>query len=588
MPNEHAYTTMLHGLSKMDKAASYDVVPTARVVYESLHAPNSLVKPSLIHTNAMLAVCAQHNAMDVLWEIAGALPEEGPHSPDSFTYTIILGGIRGSIQKDVEKFQDFEADKVRLRRFEGVTEGKRVWADILYRWKNGQIALSNQLVSSMAGLLWEGTGDWHLYEVLQLYHQTTGLPILAKQPRRDLSAVSNRALSRIGSDFTYEAQVKAGNAPAPEDVVPFVDEKGKKFTPTDTKTDERDVPVQPKQEEENEENFDHLFDPVLPEDAQPYTGSFVGSPDGPTYIPLGNRELSVILETCLQMTNAAGPGKAYWTHLTIEDHGYSFPPDHRSYVAYLRILRVARSSRLTAELLRNQMLPAGFEQGLPFHIALSTCRRDRLNPNVLKNANSMLEMMNEGLLIPDYRAIGSYLDLIKMLHDNPQDLVSLNGLDVDKQTTSTKLETMGRTLTLNLLQVAVKNLQPLVAKLSEAMTESLERAPDLTGRSGIEPQFVKKQAQSGAQVLVVLTRVRLLIDSILKRENEDLVSKKARKELEEESLALRKYSDVDVIKSAKAKAVFPTAQQQTDFFDTRKPIPINDTPVVRHDIPVDP
>ncbi|KAL4785142.1 hypothetical protein BJX76DRAFT_325184 [Aspergillus varians] len=567
MPNDWSYTTMLHGLSKVKKTPYVDPVVMARSVYRSLLNPNSSVKLALIHTNAMLSVCGHHGAMDVLWEVAGGIPEEGPESPDSYTYTIILNAIRRSIQRDVEKFKEYEAEKSHHKRLAGIAEGKRVWSDIIYRWKSGHIAMSNQLVTAMAGLLWEGIGDRHLYEVLQLLHQTTGLPILAKEPSRDFPSVSRRAYSRLNTPLENAETAKPGKpAETEEDVVPFVDERGKEFNATESSPG----PEQFETLEKEDENFDQLFDPVVAVDKVPYTGENLGITDGPNYMPIGNRELSILLETCLQMTYAVQAAKSYWQHLTQEEHEYRIIPDRRAFLGYLRILRVAHSSRLMVEVIRDQMLPAGIDQGLPFHIALSACRRDRKNPNVLKNANELLKMMDHAVLIPDYRALGGYIDLVNILQDNPQHLVSLNGLNVDTQSLSSKLETLGRALVLDLQKVAVENLRPLIAKLDEAMTEAMDGHPDLTGRNGVEPKAIKLQSQPGAQALTVLTRMRMLIDSILKREYESLLSKEERKKFEEESVALRKYSKVDVINRYKTKTIFATAKQQTDYHNRRK------------------
>ncbi|KAL2834416.1 hypothetical protein BDW59DRAFT_47160 [Aspergillus cavernicola] len=544
-PNEWAYTIMLSGLSKSNQAG-INPVRTARTIYRSMQAPSSRFRPSTIHTNAMLNVCAKHGDMDTLWEIAGDLPEEGPLSPDDITYTIILNAIRSSIQRDIRVFQLDEVERAYHRRLEGVTEAKRIWTDVLYRWKKGTLELKNEMVSAMAGVLWEGNGDRHLYEVLQLINQTTGIPVLAQEPSPDLPMVSRRSFSRLKSP-----------AEDPTEDVPFVDEQGKPFTGVEQVTHEKlDMA------EEKEEKFDNIFDPVVSPDAVPYTDSNnYNSLFSPRYIPIGNRELTVILDTALMMTSATYIGKNYWQHLTRENTGYQIDPDDRSCVRYLRILRVGRSSRVTVEVFKGQIVPEGKAEGKAFHIALSTCRRDRKNPNVLKNANELLKLMDQALVMPDHRAMLGYLDLIQILQDNPQYLVSLNGLEGIQRRSTRNLGAVGRELMVDLHIAALDNLRPLVAKLEEAMSEGARGSSSYSRKRDSELGFSIKQVQPGYQVVTVLTRVRMLIDFIVHPDNERLLSKSARQAFLEESKALRKYSKLDAMEKYKGKLVYPTESQ---------------------------
>jgi hypothetical protein len=374
----------------------------------------------------------------------------------------------------------------------------------------------------------------------------------------DYREVSGRAFSRL--NLRPERQ----EIEEVEDV-PFVDERGNRISASEPTTPEHFEEV-----EGEEENFSQLFDPVVSAEAKPFISS--NAADAllytPSYMPVGNRELSIILDTALMMTQAVPTGRAYWQHLTQEDHGYRIDPDDRSIVRYLRILRVSRSSRLTLEVIRDQMVPFGKAEGKAFHIAMSSCRRDRKNPNVLKHANELLKLMDSALLLPDHRALVNYLDFIYVLEENPQLLVSLKGLDADKQRPSGNLEAMGRELLLDLQTVTVETIWPLVAKLEEAMVGAATPSP--ARHRGPVPDFVKKQGQPGHQVLVVLTRVRSLIDSILKPENKKLLSKEARKQFEEQAVSLRKYSKADVIEQYESKMIYATVGQQDAFLERRE------------------
>ncbi|KAL4979906.1 hypothetical protein BDW66DRAFT_167775 [Aspergillus desertorum] len=564
--------------------------------FEKGHAEAAFrpVEVTLIHHNAMMTACGLHGDMNLLWEIAGSLPEEGPGSPDVITYTIILNSLRRQIQRQAAKLgaHEYGAEKTFNLRLSAIAEGKRIWSDVVYRWKKGELEMekSNELVSSMAGLLWEGTGDWHLFEVLKLIHQTTGIPILAKEPPREVHIASRRAHSRQGTPLVPKE---------PEDV-PLVDRMGRKLedmTPKPSTELSQDL-------EKEQEDFEHVFDNFLPSNMKPYaltqlvserpepmrsasrkvvytrsapqqpparyTPSQEPEESGPRYMPIGNRELSIIMETCLQMTNAVQAGKAYWNHLTKEDHGYRITPDRRSFIGYLRILRVARQSRLSLEVIREQMIPQGIESGLPFHIAMSTCRRDRNNLNVFKHANDLLRLMDESLMIPDHRAISSYLDLLKVLEDNPQLLMGLNGLDPSKQS-NPNFQHMRKELVINLQTVAADNLRPLVATLEKALDASLKGRPDLSGRHGVDPELIKLQKLPGDKAVAVLARVRSLLVAILMPNRECALPKEDRKRFEDDEHSLRKYTKADVIETFKKKMIYPTAERQDLHYRRSKP-----------------
>ncbi|KAL4931332.1 uncharacterized protein BDV17DRAFT_256619 [Aspergillus undulatus] len=575
-PNAYSYTHMLHGLSTARKHREVDPLRMAKSIYQQLLDPKNKFKPSIIQTNAMLSVCQnQPGAMDLLWEIAGSLPEEGEGSPDRFTYAIILNAIRRDIQRETSALQSDRngADRAYFIRLRGIMEAKKVWADIVHRWKKGDVQMSNGLVSAMAGCLWEGTGDQHLYEVLRLYYQTAGIPILAEKPLRGSMDVSKRAHSQMGGNNRPSGKREAEEG-EDEEEVPFVDAKGREYSSSRQPQDEN-LEAEIEELKEEEDSFSMLFDPIVPQEVKAYSGSqYIELPDGaPNYIPIGNRELSVLLETVLQMTVPVPPGKAYWKWLTQRAHDYLVQPDHRSLISYLRILRVGRGSRHCVEVLQDQISSRGIEQGLPFHIALSVCRRDRKNPNILKNANDLLYMMDMALMMPDYRAISTYLDLIHSLEKEPQDLVNMNGLgDIEKIPTSAgKLTELGRQLRLNLRKSAVAALRPLVIKLDDAMSESLDKKPALSGRSGVDPELVRLQGAPTSELLAVLPRVRLLVDTILKTETGKLLSEEDKEVLMEDSRRLRKYSKVDIIKKFEEKGVkfsaftYPTFEQQLAY-----------------------
>ncbi|GAB1209876.1 hypothetical protein APSETT445_008664 [Aspergillus pseudonomiae] len=527
-PNSVTYTVMLDGLCRVSKDAGVNPVKTAFSIYRSIFAPNSTVTPNLIHTNAMLNVCARHRNMDSLWQVAGELPEDGPGSPDCTTYSIILRAISDAAQADVDRMKPSQVEKILARKAQGIKEGKRIWSDIIFRWKKGQLELDNLLVSAMANLLLEGSTDRDCYDVFVLIHQVTGVPILAKEP----------------SDSSSKPQKKSRRGDLEEDV-PFVDDSEKLYRPSEAEPEELE-------QEEEEETFENVFDPI------------VGP--GPSFVSVGNRELALILEACLSMTQGISAGKAYWQHLTLEDTHYKIEPDGGTYHQYLRLLRLGHSSRVALEVIRNQMVPAQMTEGRSFRIAFACCLRDRKNINVFKNANGLLHLMEESLVLPFPQALGAYLDLVRILGDSPQLLMSLNGIDGTGKRPAGGLSALGQQLRLNLQTTAVEALRPCVAKLDTAMKHGLVSPAPVTGR-GIRSNSSDQHAVSGAEALKVLATVRVLIDDILKPTNSKLLSKEIRAQLKKDSRDLRKYSNAEITEKYKNALVSPTSEQILAYQD---------------------
>ncbi|KAI9934698.1 hypothetical protein MW887_000315 [Aspergillus wentii] len=549
-PNRATYTIMLHGLSKTGKPMGLDPVKTAVSIYRSISAPGSKVEPNIIHHNAMLVLCSRHGNMDMLWQIAGELPEDGATSPDATTYTIILDAIRGAIQRDVEKMEPHEVDRAYERKTQGIQEGKRVWFDVVHLWKNGQFTIDNHLVGAMCKLLMERGSEMDYYEVFALFNQTAGIPILARKPLTD----------------TYNKQGRFQENQEEVEDVPFVDEGDRLLRRPD---EEAEVP----KEEEAEENFDNLFDPITTEDAPLKRKSFAPEADGikshdlfgAMWIPVGNTDLTMILNACVDMNQGLGSGKAYWQNITQEDHGYKVEPDHISANTYLRLLRRGRSSRIALELVRDQLLPIGQVTGKTIHIALSCCRRDRKNINVFKISNELLALMDTALALPDPRALEGYLSMIQILEENPQSLISLNGLEVEGRR-SNNLAILGQKLQVTLQTTAIGLLRPHIAKLHEAITKSTAMPGASRGRL---PKATQAHAVQGNLALKVMVRTRGLIDAILKPENASFISKTDRKQYEKESQQLRVYSNKESFRHLQDKMsrLIPTPEQILEFHE---------------------
>src|SRR5436190_852992 len=188
-PNSQTYTILFRGLAH--NSSSVKAVRTALSIYESLCLPSSDIKPSIIHSNAVLGVCARHNDMDALWEVAGKLPESGYGAPDNRTYTIILNALKITTEREIASLDPKrQPDAVLEKKGAIVREGKRIWADIVSQWRKGQLMVDQPLISAMGRLLMFGGREHDCHDVLALLNQTMGIPILGPR-RRAMRAIQD-------------------------------------------------------------------------------------------------------------------------------------------------------------------------------------------------------------------------------------------------------------------------------------------------------------------------------------------------------------------------------------------------------------
>ncbi|KAF4544987.1 Pentatricopeptide repeat protein [Lasiodiplodia theobromae] len=379
-PDAYTYMIVLRGLG--NHAHHSSSVGNALAVYHSMSAPNSPVPPSVMHSNAVLRVCSRANDMDALWGVAAKLPEKGPGAADAFTYTTILQAIRNHALITPDGMSE---DDVAHKREEAIVDGRRMWVDIVAKWRSGDIIIDEPLVCAMGQLLLIGKRprDWD--DVLSLFAQTMDIP---------------RLLRHLGDD-------RKAKMPLPT-------------TPQDMKTEDS-TQIDP---------TDNMrrggeFDPVE-------LGKTVGrGRRSMAFAKPGNSSLSVILHSCWKMV-AKKAAEDYF-HLLTDSDSWGIAPDEANLHMYLRILRQARASAAAVEFLKDEFDGGRFRIGMKpqaktFRIAMSTCVRDKNNPNVLDHANSILDMMATFLADLDMRTLAMYTRLLMSVSQTDQLLKSLERL----------------------------------------------------------------------------------------------------------------------------------------------------------------
>lgn len=352
-PDSYSYVIILRGLANPPVHSA--TVGKALSVYHSLASPNSRVVQSIIHTNAALKVCSRAHDMDSLWGIASRIPERGPGAADNFTFTTILNAIRENALLESGPRQD--ADHIAAQRERAVVEGRRIWGDIVGKWRAGSLIVDEELVCSMGRLLLIGMRprDWD--DVLSLIEQTMDIPRLA---------------AKLGTQAR-----KAEHLSIPRDL---------------------------KDAMESEEDGEHLvgeFDRDLVRSKRGGSAAFVRP---------GNNTLSLLVEACIKMVSPKVADQ-YWQLLTAKD-GHGLSPDLDNLHMYLRLLRQSRGSARAVEALRNEVVDKNLTPlRKTFRIAMSTCVRDKNNRNVMKNAAAILDMMESNISELDAKTLVMYLDL---------------------------------------------------------------------------------------------------------------------------------------------------------------------------------
>jgi hypothetical protein len=359
---------------------SRTAVSSALSIYHSLFGPNSRVKPNVIHTNAALNVCARQNDMDALWGIASRIPSKGPGAADNTTFTIILNGLRQSILADADNEDESAVAEGKER---AVVHGRKLWADVLHRWKQGDLLIDEKLVCAMGRLLMIGRRARDQDDILSLVEQTMNIPRLC--PRLGVQAISQKP-TPINSQAV--PRHKQGGSLELDD--PFGIQPG----------------------------------PI---------GNFVGPGSGPrksfSFATPGPATLSLIMEACRSI-GARRPATAYWELLT-DPQGHSIRADHANKHAYLRVLRQARAAYDAVDFVRDEMAGQP-HMAKTYRIAMSTCLRAisvaRSDDSAAtRAANELLEIMGQRLPVLDLTALTQYVEILKATNHMP---ILLEGIDL--------------------------------------------------------------------------------------------------------------------------------------------------------------
>lgn len=420
-PDAHTYTLLLRGLVGVQDYGKKtlvreEFVSKAVSLYHSMSSPTSRVSPSIIHTNAALQVCALGGDMDAFWGIASKIPERGAGVADHRTYSIILNGIRHEALRTINDEGEDEKEMGRgdaVKRDKAISEGRKVWQEVVGKWRSGQVKLDEELVCAMARvlLLSERLVEWD--DVLSLIRQTMNI---------------DRLIAPLGEEGRRTGHVPQLPAPAYQS------------TGVVAKDAEGEQPGMSQEEKEIHDGWTDspaakAFKPVQPLPKDP------AHPQRPTalsYVKPGNDTLSVLIEACARMRTPK-TALAYWTLFTSPSTnpfdesaqaGYDLKPDLQNFHSLLRLLGKSRASARAAHILKADLPSSSLQpRNLTFRLAMEVCQRDWKNEHALAHATSILGVMEDTLPDLDVQTLKKYLSLALQTDSGPRIEAAVERLD---------------------------------------------------------------------------------------------------------------------------------------------------------------
>ncbi|KAI4118383.1 MAG: hypothetical protein LQ345_001552 [Seirophora villosa] len=387
-PDAQTYTILLRGLSWHPHLP--ETLSRALKIYHSMSATNCPVKPNIIHTNTMLKVCALARDMDTLWAVAAKLPRKGAGAPNNLTITIILNAIRTVAWHGDEDLQDESVDELSIRRQRAVVQGRKLWEEIIPRWRAGDFWIDEEVVCAMGRLLLLGSTRQDFEDVLSLVEQVMRIP-------REGRKLSDRAEPAENQPAIGPGTAEA-RALGPEGATAMEDGQADFF---DRENDESTSPPSA-----SDATLTPALTNVFGRELSPTTSTSIPRP--------GRNTLSLLLDACISL-RAIPSGQFYWGLLTSPTGPYDVTPDSENYHMYLRLLRVQRASSIAADLVEDMhtgsLKDMGVLQPKTIRIALSCCVRDKNNAHANAHALRILQTMFQAFAYPDPRAMEIFVQM---------------------------------------------------------------------------------------------------------------------------------------------------------------------------------
>jgi hypothetical protein len=359
-PDAHTYTIIFRGCAEHPEVDN--ALAKVLAIYQSMLMEKSPIKPNTIHMNAVIKMCARAQNMDALYTISGQMPDKGIRAPNNLTYTTMINAIRMSAITEART--DLSPMQKRHNIHKAILHARPMWEDITKRWREGDIWIDEELVCTMGRLLLLGD-QMDCDDIFSLIKQAMNIP--RQVPRRR----GSREMIEPGSQGRIRAIQEEGTEAPTSDMQSEATGELLEITSVDQ------------------------FKPFTPAKPPPAATSVYARP--------GQNSLSLLMQACIAL-RLKDPATKYWKIFTQEA---GVRPDKENFHVYLRILRYARSSTETVQLL--QQMPKEDMEQKTFRIAMSTCERDKNNRHAFSNAGKVLDLMQTALEIPSIPVLHSYM-----------------------------------------------------------------------------------------------------------------------------------------------------------------------------------
>ncbi|KAG6014065.1 hypothetical protein E4U43_006983 [Claviceps pusilla] len=331
------------------------------VKHYNLLMADKRIQPNSIHLNAVLNVCARAGDLDSMFLIADTA-NDSTRAPTAYTYTTILNALRHDAVKDILRLPS-QQQAVNIQR--AIDRSKGLWVEVMEKWKQGRVVIDEELVCAMGRVLLLAPKREDKRDVLDLLHQTMNIPNLNKEnletahPSQDAAVPDNNS-SSSSSDNDTENNNKNSNK--------TLQSKAAATAPIPTRHNKA------------------------------------------LYAIPGRNTLALLLTT-LASSKLTTSGIKYWNLMVRQ---YGIVPDMDNWLRLFGLLKVAKASAHAASTL--DMIPDEFVNPKPYQIAMQTCVRDNINPNVIHNANTVLNSMLTRLPVPDIHTLRLYLRVALVSH----------------------------------------------------------------------------------------------------------------------------------------------------------------------------
>ncbi|RDA93371.1 hypothetical protein CP533_0338 [Ophiocordyceps camponoti-saundersi (nom. inval.)] len=172
LPSVATYSIIFNGCAESDHPK--EALAEAFKHYQYLLNCTRL-RANTIHLNCMLKLCSNAGDIESLFLVAESI-NDTHRFPDSLTYGTILNALRLDASKRVE---GLTAEQVAVNQQKAVDRAKSIWVEVLQKWKNGRLVMTEQLVCCMGRILLLDKSNPRP-DVLDLLQTTMNIPNLIK------------------------------------------------------------------------------------------------------------------------------------------------------------------------------------------------------------------------------------------------------------------------------------------------------------------------------------------------------------------------------------------------------------------------